>query len=1403
MEELEEVLSKLKSSDDEYRQNAAKSMCLMLQRGREWLHLSEKERNSMQDAEKYQFCTDQLRKKPERIVRTLIDLLKDKNRQIQRYVIQALGILKDTRAVMPLIECLNSGDRDIRSETIKALAKIGDNKAIKPIIRLTKDEYYWVRKVAIENLALFGSKEAIEPLIRALDDSSYQVQEAAARALGTLGDNRAIQPLNACRRRSRSVKKNAAVALSKLGREGIATLITWLDDGAYKVRNIAIEVLSGVRDEMIVDLLIARLRDAHTFVRHKAAFKLGDLGDKKAVEPLIELLKDKDTQVRMITVKALGKLGDKRAIEPLMMLLKTEKTGIKQVIVESLKKLKARNAIELMLEKLQDENWLVRKKTIEALGDIGDSRAIEPLLKCIRESKRWEISKISVEALSKLGDEGIMALISCLSDGNTHVIPYIAQKLSALGESRAVEPLIACLKIKDLYIRQDVVEALGKLGDERAIDPLVKLLKGSWVDLQKKIVSALSRLGDAGIKALIECLEIDDSLARREIAAELKKVRDPKAIHPLIRRLKDENWQVQQQAEFALANIGILAIDPLIEALKEADENLRLKILFILNNIGDRRAIEPLISCLQDNSPEVKGFAVDTLRKFNDIETLKPLLAHLNDKDPVVRYKVAEALADLGSEEVISALLDTLKEYRDSLLLYDWKVQGALVSALINLGDKAMKYIRPLLKDERPWIREAAVSALGGVEDPESTAVLIKCLKEENLKIFNIVQNALIGKGDRVINPLIACLKDEDELVRRNAVQVLDHWRHKKEVSEAVLSLFKDPDSNVRLMAIKLFRDKYDLRSVEPLIACLKDEMSDIRQWAIRGLEMLRDRRALEPLTELLRDEDKIVRESAAHTLGILKDVRAVKKLLSALVDDELKIQQQVGFALNNIGRYAVPSEFVTQVSEFMAHGFEKYLQYLQNYYEPFEYYQAPPLNTIRALFHKDPELARAPVTWIDGLEKVIKERLKEAARAENWSEVAQYFRQSMEHASWLLEQIKLFQDRNTIFAHIELFKKSLRERLVGECYESPLMEQYTIYLLELAELAAKLGEDKTAQRLFYNAFNDFRVVVDGCDVHYRTPGGGGEIHLGVRYPPTPQWVQVFSMESDLALKLKAQSYGHKICLLSDYPYLQKIYQKNPFFLFEGITSKHGIMLSWQLCDRLPLLLDTIKIIEFPFNEEHKTWFEKIQQELPNVCKRCLRAEGFDKYFDLTKIYGDVGDQQTVLRLSQAICHYIETKLISEDIYRDEEDYYEYDDYHKDIHLPLTLDVVKLMSDAALPSKLLDFFFPECPDCFEEAYITIFKAIIKKQPEFAKQFIERLEFFTSLNIEFIEAIPAQLIEKELGDLFKKMAGEIFHTDDLRQLLDGETNWAELEALGETHPYIIPYLEKIAKKLGWK
>jgi HEAT repeat protein len=100
--------------------------------------------------------------------------------------------------------------------------------------------------------------------------------------------------------------------------------------------------------------------DAMTYGPNGGLFgtTLGMMGADLVMEPLIAAIRDKNEKLRKVASMVLGYFRDARAVEPLVAALKDENDEVRTNALNGLKKL------------AQDENEAVRQAAEEALGKI-------------------------------------------------------------------------------------------------------------------------------------------------------------------------------------------------------------------------------------------------------------------------------------------------------------------------------------------------------------------------------------------------------------------------------------------------------------------------------------------------------------------------------------------------------------------------------------------------------------------------------------------------------------------------------------------------------------------------------------------------------------------------------------------------------------------------------------------------------------------------------------------------------------------------------------------------------------------------------------------------------------------------------------------------------------------------
>lgn len=147
-----------------------------------------------------------------------------------------------------------------------------------------------------------------------------------------------------------------------------------------------------------------------------------------------------------------------------------------------------------------------------------------------------------------------------------------------------------------------------------------------------------------GTDVLISALNEDDAHIRGIAAESLGKIKDSRAIEPLITTaLKDRDQNVRDLAAKAL---GESAFELLISALNDENANLRSNAAILLGMIKDYRSVEPLITALKDSEWNVRRKAAEALGEIKDRRAVEALISALRDVDGV-RLAAAKALTQI------------------------------------------------------------------------------------------------------------------------------------------------------------------------------------------------------------------------------------------------------------------------------------------------------------------------------------------------------------------------------------------------------------------------------------------------------------------------------------------------------------------------------------------------------------------------------------------------------------------------------------------------------------------------------------------------------------------------------------------------------------------------------------
>jgi HEAT repeat protein len=525
---------------------------------------------------------------------------------------------------------------------------------------------------------------------------------------------------------------------------------------------------------------------------------LGTLKDRESVETLINLLADGNRDVRREVIEALGKIGDRRAVDPLIKVLTSGREHLNET-ARALGELTDPRAIPWLIDAIRQDQFgrfdAAERRAMDnsvawPLFKFGVA-SVEPLAAVLRD-ENVEVRKVAAGVLYNLAGQGglekgdmdpaVDALWIALADPEPDVRYHAAMTLGNISDARAVDVLIEAAVASGgpadwsdpspYYPGSEYSNAishLGRLRDPKAVEPMIKLLSDPRPMARVNAARALQYLRDPrGIPSLLETLKDDDPRVRAQTAQALGVLKAAEAVDPLIVMLSDGDTAVRVAAAKGLGQLGDRqAVEPLAARLEDEDFGLRMSAAIALMQLDDPRGVESIAKCLKDPDVKRRERAVTELIGVSSIEKLTgPLIESLNDPSIRVRLYAAGFLGRMKSPEATDALLAKLTD-RENL--------QSILNGLALTGDgRALASLVDHLEDDDSRIRAMAAAGIGTLGDKEGVQPLVQHLKDESPEVRIAVLRALgTLKASEAAAAVRAATYDEDINVRSQAERTL------------------------------------------------------------------------------------------------------------------------------------------------------------------------------------------------------------------------------------------------------------------------------------------------------------------------------------------------------------------------------------------------------------------------------------------------------------------------------------------------------------------------------------------------------------------------------------------------------------------------------------------------------
>ncbi len=179
--------------------------------------------------------------------------------------------------------------------------------------------------------------------------------------------------------------------------------------------------------------------------------------------------------------------------------------------------------------------------------------------------------------------------------------------------------------------------------------------------LRKEIDTEKMR-NEGNTKALVGLLKHKDRSVRREAAKALRELRDPGTAPALVESLAETDAITFLEKVRALESIGAPAIDILLRALGNDESNIRRGAIAVLGRIREGRAVKPIIRMLKhESSPDLKRTEITALGRIGSAEALDQLIRELKKLLPKVTFVYFEDTID--TEKDVACIVLALKQF--------------------------------------------------------------------------------------------------------------------------------------------------------------------------------------------------------------------------------------------------------------------------------------------------------------------------------------------------------------------------------------------------------------------------------------------------------------------------------------------------------------------------------------------------------------------------------------------------------------------------------------------------------------------------------------------------------------------------------------------------------------------
>ncbi|PYI55171.1 HEAT repeat domain-containing protein [Paenibacillus flagellatus] len=374
-----------------------------------------------------------------------------------------------------------------------------------------------------------------------------------------------------------------------------------------------------------------------------------------------------------------------------------------------------------------------------------------------------------------------------------------ASFLGAMRHSKALSAVVGYLKHPDDYVRELALELIGKGRDSSFFPHLVGLIGDRSARIRVAALRAMN-LQSATLQELVQVaafLEDADEEVRAECVKLLGRAKHLRSqAHFFLRvKLLDSQPQVVHEGIKALYALESEESYPACEeALVTMLDRGGEWTIYGCRTVADLkldRYAPWLVTLLEDPKPAVKVAAVHGLGKLRHADAVPALLAMVPAADKELRKAIEDAFVDIGE-----SCVSLLTQHASGGDPFVWNLTVSALARLLDEDGIRAVLVEPCLARLSASSREGALpEALRRLGKPE----LAELAAQRRVEILEALADGLWAvlrqlADERVVLSLRDTVKDDNEEVRENGMEVLAEGIGDRRLSGALLALLKRED---------------------------------------------------------------------------------------------------------------------------------------------------------------------------------------------------------------------------------------------------------------------------------------------------------------------------------------------------------------------------------------------------------------------------------------------------------------------------------------------------------------------------------------------------------------------------------------------------------------------------------